>query len=84
MVDLALLIGGGGLDKVRLLDALQRTFTRRDSHDLPLGLIPPPPDWRQPFEALAKECGLPADIDATFNVVNQYFRELLVGVSESR
>jgi hypothetical protein len=51
---------------------------------MPLGLIPPPPDWRQPFEALAKECGLPADIDATFNVVNQYFRELLVGVSESR
>jgi hypothetical protein len=84
LVDLALLVGGGGLDKVRLLDALQRTFTRRNSHDLPSGLIPPPPDWRQPFEALAKECGLPADIGATFNAVNQYFRKLLVGVSETR
>jgi hypothetical protein len=33
LVDLALLIGSGGLDRQRILDALRLTFERRGTHD---------------------------------------------------
>ena len=71
MVDMALLIVSGGLDKQRILDALRLTFERRGTHDLPAGLVPPPADWHIPFRALAKECGLPADIDVVFAGVQE-------------
>ena len=79
LVDLALLIGAGGLDKRRILDALRLTFERRGTHDLPEGLIPPPADWQIPFQALAEECGLPTDIAAVFAGVHEYLEEVLAG-----
>src|SRR5208337_2321080 len=57
LVDLALLIGSGGLDKQRIMEALRLTFERRGTHDLPASLVPPPADWQVPFHALAEECG---------------------------
>ncbi len=77
LVDLALLIGSGGLDKQRILDGLRLTFDRRGTHDLPAGLVPPPADWQIPFQALAEECGLPTDVDAVFASVQEYLEELL-------
>jgi hypothetical protein len=35
LVDLALLIKSGGLEKMRILDAMPLTFDRRGTHDLP-------------------------------------------------
>ena len=78
LVDLALLIGSGGLDKQRILDALRLTFERRGTHDLPAGLVPPPADWQIPFQALAEECGLPTDVASVFAGVQEYLEELLV------
>ena len=72
LVDLALLIGSGGLDQRRILDALRLTFERRGTHDLPAGLVSPPADWQIPFQALAQECGLPTDIAAVFAGVQEY------------
>jgi hypothetical protein len=77
LVDLSLLIGSGGLDQQRVLDALRLTFERRATHDLPLELVPPPADWQIPFRALAEGCGLPADIAAVFEGVQRYLREVL-------
>ena len=77
LVDLALLIGLGGLDQQRIPDALRLTFERRATHDLPLELVPPPADWQIPFRALAKECGLSADITVVFEGVQRYLREVL-------
>jgi hypothetical protein len=77
LVDMALLIGAGGLDKRRILDALRLTFERRGTHDLPAGLIPPPADWQIPFRALAEECGLPADVAAVFAGVQEFLGEVL-------
>jgi hypothetical protein len=77
LVDMALLIGAGGLDKRRILDALRLTFERRGTHDLPAGLIPPPADWQIPFRALAEECGLPADVAAVFAGVQEFLEEML-------
>jgi hypothetical protein len=77
LVDLALLIGSGGLEKPRTLDALRLTFERRGTHDLPVGLVPPPADWQIPFQALAEECGLPTDVGAVFAGVQEFLEEVL-------
>ena len=77
LVDLALLIGSGGLDKQRILDALRLTFERRETHDLPADLLPPPADWQIPFQALAEECGLPTDVAAVFAGVQEFLEEVL-------
>jgi hypothetical protein len=84
LVDMALLIGSGGLDKQRILYALRLTFERRATHDLPAGLAPPPADWQVPgpFRALAEECGLPTDVALVFAGVQEYFGEVLAQRTE--
>jgi hypothetical protein len=77
LVDLTLLVEAGGLDQAKLREALRQTFLRRRTHELPRRLTAPPLDWRQPFEALAKNCGMSPDIDAAFDVVDHYFGSLL-------
>ena len=76
LVDLALLIGSGGLDKRRILDTLHLTFERRGTHDLPASLVPPPADWQVPFHALAEECGLPTNVTAVFAGVQEFLDEV--------
>jgi hypothetical protein len=82
LVDMALLIGSGGLDKQTILDALRLTFERRGTHDLPAGLVRPPEDWQIPFQALAEECGLPTDVAAVFAGIQEYFEEVLARRTE--
>jgi len=82
LVDMALLIGSGGLDERRILDALRLTFERRGTHDLPARLVPPPADWRILFQALAEECGLPTDVAAVFAGVREYLEEMLARCRE--
>jgi hypothetical protein len=82
LVDLALLIGSGGLDQQRIRDALRLTFERRGTHDFPAGLVPPPADWQIPFQALAEECGLPTDVAAVFAGVQEYLEEVLARRTE--
>lgn len=74
LVDLALLIGSGELDKQRIRDALRLTFERRGTHDLPASLVPPPADWQVPFQAMAEQCGLPTDVAAVFALVRDYMK----------
>jgi hypothetical protein len=81
LVDLALLIGSGGLDKQRILDALRLTFERRGTHDL-ASLHPPPADWQIRFQALAEDCGLPTDFAAVFAGVQEFFEEVLAQRTE--
>ena len=82
LVDLALLIGSGGLDKQRILAALRLTFERRRTHDLPANLVPPPADWQVPFHALAEECGLPTDVAGVFAGVQKFVEEVLAQRTE--
>jgi hypothetical protein len=77
LVDLALLIGSGGLDNQRIMEALRLTFERRGTHDLPANLVPPPADWQVPFHALAEECGLPTDVAGVFADVQKFVEEVL-------
>ena len=77
LVDLALRIGSGGLDKQRIMEALRLTFERRGTHDSPAILVPPPADWQVPFHALAEECGLPTDVAGVFAGVQKFVEEVL-------
>ena len=77
LVDMALLIAAGGMDKQRIMDALRLTFNRRESHELPAELLPPPAKWQIPFQALAEECKLPTDAAEVFAGVHKYYQEIL-------
>ena len=76
LVDMALLIGSGGLDKRRIAAVLNLAFERRGTHELPASLIPPPADWQMPFTALAEECGLPGDLATVFAEVEEFLDEV--------
>ena len=69
LVDLYLLVESDSLDLSRTGDALRRTFERRDTHEIPVTLTPPPPDWERPFHALAEECRIEIGHQAAFAIV---------------
>jgi hypothetical protein len=73
---MALLIGDSTLDQQRILDALRLTFERRMTHSLPKTLDAPPPEWEGPFQELAKECGLPVELNVVFERVRKFFEEI--------
>jgi hypothetical protein len=75
LVDLALLIGGGELDRQRILDALHLTFDRRGTHTLPTALDAPSPEWMIPFQTLAEECGMQPDLAAAFEIVAKFYQQ---------
>jgi hypothetical protein len=77
LVDLALLIGSGGLDEARLLDALRLTFERRKTHELGSVLAPPSADWQIPFAVVASECGMSTDMALVFAQVRDYLEAVI-------
>jgi len=82
LVDLALLIGDGRLDRRRVAGALQLTFARRETHALPPSLSAPPEDWQTSFKALAEECGLDSNITAVFENVRAFLESVLTDRSK--
>lgn len=77
LVDLALLIGSGGISPKRTAEAVQLTFDRRRSHGLPQALPFPPRDWQRRFSTLAEECQLAGDMDTVFGVVEEFFENMM-------
>ena len=76
LVDMALLIESGGLNRRRVADALQLTFEIRGTHDLPASLTQPPADWQIPFQTLAEECRLATDLATVFVEVQEFLDEV--------
>lgn len=76
LVDLALLIGSGGLSPARVADAVDITFKRRGTHELPAALLEPPRDWQGRFLTLANECQLKGDMDTIFTEVEDFFMHM--------
>lgn len=78
LVDLVLLITLGLPDDNHVLEALQKTFARRQTHALPEALDPPPASWRAPYAVLAAECHLDsvADSDAAFDLLSATYRTI--------
>lgn len=81
LVDMTLLIGDSTLDQQRTLDALRLTFERRETHPLPKTLDAPPTEWEGPFQELAKECGLPPELNVVFERVRIFFEDILANQS---
>jgi len=78
LVDMALLVGDGELDRRRTRDALHLTLSEGNA-PLPTILDVPPPDWQIPFQALAEECRLSPDIAAAFERVRDFLERVLAG-----
>ncbi|MGH9608483.1 MAG: nucleotidyl transferase AbiEii/AbiGii toxin family protein [Bryobacteraceae bacterium] len=79
LVDLALLIGSGGLSPARVSDAVDITFKRRRTHALPAALLEPPRDWQGRFAVLAEEWQIKRDMDTVFTEVEEFFGRILKG-----
>lgn len=58
VVDMALLLRLGTLDRERLREAIHTTFVLRNTHVLPVILQEPPASWNAPYQTLAAECSL--------------------------
>jgi predicted nucleotidyltransferase component of viral defense system len=72
LVDLYLLIEQDEMDKGELKSALEKTFDRRKTHDLPMELTPPLKEWSGPWEGF--NCGI--EIEQAFNLVEGYYSKL--------
>lgn len=76
LVDLLLLITDGSMKQEVLIEVMRKTFTRRKTHPLPDILPIPPQLWKIPFNKLAKSSGLTEDISQSFEIIQQFYREL--------
>ena len=86
LVDLVLLIHSELLNPAGLKQALQATFEARNSHPVPAHLPEPPPDWAEPYAALARETGLPMSTwQEAFVYLDERWRQWGLGaISDSR
>jgi hypothetical protein len=82
LVDMALLIGSGGLSPKRVGYAVHLTFNRRRTHVLPGSLSEPPRDWQGPFQTLAEGCQLKGDMDTVFRAVEEFFERAIKSAPE--
>lgn len=83
--DLALLATTQDIDAKLLRDALEQTFTFRNTHPLPLLVPAPPPAWETPYAAMAREDQLawPTLADVT-RAVQSFLDPVLAGVLEAK
>jgi hypothetical protein len=77
LVDMALLLHQGKLNRARLVDSIAATFKRRKTHAVPSTLSDPPEAWSKPFVELAGECGLAEDLKHHFEGIRSYLNTLL-------
>lgn len=78
LVDMALLIRSYEMDHERVRAALQQTFVRRSTHELPDALNGPPQEWNSTFAVLAKQCNLEGDIKTVFSIVYDFYESALL------
>lgn len=77
LVDMVLLISTDRIDRKRLMIAISETFKTRDTHPWNPKLAPPPALWTTPFETLAKECGISTDLEAAYQLVQEFVSQLV-------
>jgi hypothetical protein len=78
LIDMLLLLS---MKKINLKDcqeALHNVFKARNTHDVPKKLREPPEDWQAQFLAMAKDCGLPSDIQEAFEAVNRFYENCTI------
>lgn len=73
---MVLLIERAKLDITRLANAIRDTFQRRNTHEMPATLAPPPASWFALFAEMAAECGLDPNAEKHFGVVAEFLSKL--------
>lgn len=76
LVDLVLLIEKCALEPVSLHDAIEKTFRRRKTHEVPAELETPPEAWQARYKSMAEECGIPGDLHTAIDRVRQFYKTL--------
>jgi len=77
LVDMILLIERGELDARQVRRDLAETFARRNTHERPEVLMPPPESWAAEFPPMAKQAGLSTtNIAAAFEILIRYAAEI--------
>ena len=76
LVDMTLLLKSGKLKKEKVIEAIERTFKRRATHEIPHKLLSPPSEWKEPFSRLARDCELTLNSEDAFQELNLYFSDL--------
>jgi len=75
MVDMVLLIQSAKkMDIALVKKAIDATFKRRKTHPVPESFQVPPADWKGPYAALARQCGLSEDLDEAFRILDAYLK----------
>lgn len=80
LVDMVLLIKNG-VELPKLVLAVQKTFERRQTHNLPSELKEPHENWQGPFKKLAEQCRLNMTIEEAFTYVNSFFMDHIAGTT---
>jgi len=83
--DLALLATAQDIDAKLLRDALEQTFTFRNTHPLPSLVPAPPPAWETPYAAMAQEDQLAwATLADVTRAVQSFLDPVLAGDLEAK
>lgn len=77
IVDMVILIHSKRMNRKKTKEMIQETFKRRKSHPVPPTLPIPTPSWKEPFRALAKECGINEEIEKSFSTITSFYQKLL-------
>jgi hypothetical protein len=81
LVDLVLLIENGLPECGQIIQALQATFNRRNTHALPIRLAPPPIEWKEPYSALADQYHIRyATVETAYEFLLDYWSQLEISV----
>jgi hypothetical protein len=75
VVDMALLILVGTLDRERLQEAVRTTFALRNTHALPVLLPEAPKSWEVPYRTLAAECSLDSTLEEALHGIGTLLSE---------
>lgn len=76
LIDLVLLTRSGDLQPVRTLQFVRSTFGKRQTHDPPPEMPPPPTDWSRTFAALAEEIGIEPDIEIGYRYISDWWLQI--------
>lgn len=75
LVDLVLLIQTGLRDH-DTIKMVKYVFKHRATHEPPTSLEKPPTTWADPYEKLARECGVTLTFNDAYNFVRAYYEKL--------
>jgi len=82
LVDLVLLFNIEELDRDKVREAIAATFSRRNTHELPKRLPPPPQEWDTSFVTLASELDLSTKtLEEAFDFIRAKWEEWELGSS---